>query len=95
MEIILQQTGTVSIHLCRLGYNAFHFPPLQELGGSNSYYSIADQHQLNPQLFPMESKERYSELETFVKEYNDRGIYFFVDIVLNHTSTNSKWLLDD
>jgi hypothetical protein len=22
-------------------------------------------------------------------------VVFFVDIVLNHTSTNSKWLLDD
>lgn len=27
-----------------LGYNSFHLPPIQELGMSRSYYSIANQH---------------------------------------------------
>jgi len=29
-----------------LGYNAFHFAPIQETGYSKSYYSIFDQHTL-------------------------------------------------
>lgn len=34
-----------------IGYNAFHFAPIQETGASNSYYSIKDQNQLSSLLF--------------------------------------------
>ena len=101
MSVFPRCIGTIDkwprffLHQASLGYNAFHFPPLQKLGWSNSYYSIEDQHQLNPQLFPLEEKHRYDALDSFVKDLNHRRILFFTDIVLNHTSTTSDWLKDD
>lgn len=35
-----------------LGYNAFHFAPIQQLGASMSLYSIKDQLSLSKELFP-------------------------------------------
>ena len=75
------------------GYNGFHFPPIQELGMSNSYYSIGDQLKLSPDLFPGEDK--YKELGDFVNDFKKKGVTFFVDIVLNHTSNTSEWIKDD
>lgn len=70
-----------------LGYNAFHLPPIQELGMSRSYYSISNQHELSEELFHMPNK--YQALERFIKQFNKNGVTFFVDIVLNHTSNTS------
>lgn len=35
------------------GFNAIHFSPLQQLGRSNSGYSLYDQLQLSNTLFPV------------------------------------------
>jgi len=39
-------------HQKALGYNLFHITPIQELGFSNSLYSINDHNKLNSELFP-------------------------------------------
>lgn len=73
MSVFPRCIGTIDkwerffLHQTSLGYNAFHFPPLQKLGCSNSYYSIEDQHQLNPQLFPLEEQLRYEAISNFIK----------------------------
>ncbi|EGR30904.1 hypothetical protein IMG5_121500 [Ichthyophthirius multifiliis] len=80
-----------------LGYNGFHFPPIQQLGASGSYYSINEQLQVNIEIF-----KQYANMEdggfqkmkeivnTMEKEHNAICI---VDILLNHTSFDSEWLL--
>lgn len=77
------------------GYNAFHFTPIQELGASNSAYSLKDHKKLNPMF----------NLENATKQYDFKDIAQFVefmrkewkmvsitDIVLNHTANETPWL---
>ncbi|PVU86318.1 hypothetical protein BB560_006755 [Smittium megazygosporum] len=82
-----------------LGYNMLHFLPIQERGSSDSPYSIYDQLEFAKSLFegcnpPIKtSKDRDSALASVLSSMEkDHGIIGVVDIVLNHTANNSKWL---
>ncbi|KDR16306.1 Glycogen debranching enzyme, partial [Zootermopsis nevadensis] len=77
------------------GYNMIHFTPIQELGGSNSSYSLSNQQKLNP-VFNNNNKEiDISDVEKFIaKLRNEWKIVSICDIVLNHTANESKWLLE-
>lgn len=74
-----------------------HFTPVQELGTSQSSYSIYDQLKLNSKLFSGGHDEEYKwkQLQHFVqtleKKYNMLSI---TDLVWNHTADNSPWLTE-
>ncbi|CAD8122387.1 unnamed protein product [Paramecium sonneborni] len=72
-----------------LGYEAFHLPPIQQLGQSTSLYAIADQQRLNTDIFGNHSLDDLKLL--FAKFPNT---HFFIDILLNHTAFDSKWLVE-
>ncbi|XP_034241741.1 glycogen debranching enzyme isoform X2 [Thrips palmi] len=75
------------------GYNMVHFTPIQELGGSNSAYSLSDQLKLNPK-FDFDGKTAdISDVEAITdKMRRDWKVLSICDIVLNHTANESQWL---
>ncbi|KAF2645816.1 glycogen debranching enzyme [Massarina eburnea CBS 473.64] len=71
------------------GYNMVHFTPLMERGVSNSPYSIYDQLQFDPAVFP----NGEADVERLVKKMQDEfSMLAMTDVVWNHTANNSKWL---
>lgn len=76
------------------GYNVIHFTPLQELGMSNSSYSISDQLMLNSEFtHQRNSLVTWKEVKNFVSEMQrDWSMLSVTDVVWNHTSKNSEWL---
>lgn len=76
------------------GYNMLHFTPVQELGGSNSSYSLAEQLKLNP-IFNDGPKLTFHDVEIFMSKMRaDWKMTSICDIVLNHTANESEWLRD-
>lgn len=78
------------------GYNMIHYTPLQQRGESNSPYSIYEQNEFSEDLFggkkkgrEEKEKEMRSMLGRIKKEW---GMLGMIDVVLNHTANNSKWL---
>eukprot|EP01122_Echinamoeba_exundans_P017960 TRINITY_DN9897_c0_g1_i1.p1 TRINITY_DN9897_c0_g1~~TRINITY_DN9897_c0_g1_i1.p1 ORF type:complete len:1516 (-),score=261.84 TRINITY_DN9897_c0_g1_i1:25-4167(-) len=78
----------------RLGFNAIHFTPPQQLGASGSSYSLFDQLALSDINFgSIAESERETRLAVELKRMEEEfGLLGFVDIVLNHTANNSPWL---
>lgn len=76
------------------GYNMIHFTPIQELGDSNSSYSLRDQLKLNPQ-FNDKHHVTKEELSDFIEKLRSEWKMLSIcDIVLNHTANESPWLVD-
>lgn len=72
------------------GYNMLHFTPIQELGGSRSGYSLANQLKVNPEFG---AKVTFNEVEKAIQKcHEDWGMASICDIVLNHTANESEWL---
>jgi glycogen debranching enzyme len=79
------------------GYTMLHWTPLQERGSSDSPYSIKDQKHYDPSIFmgdvdPGTIDTRVKEILRVAKE--DYGLLNLTDVVLNHTASDSPWLLD-
>ncbi|GAA6007978.1 hypothetical protein JCM10207_006986 [Rhodosporidiobolus poonsookiae] len=79
------------------GYNMIHYTPLQQRGESNSPYSIFDQREFSDDLFPAQLKGKTQDKEREMKKMLERvrdewGMLGMIDVVLNHTANNSKWL---
>ncbi|XP_074640295.1 glycogen debranching enzyme-like [Tubulanus polymorphus] len=76
------------------GYNMIHFTPLQELGYSNSAYSLKDQLHLNSNFSPSPEKrytfEDVAKLVKFMK--TNWNVLSMTDLVYNHTASNSQWI---
>lgn len=73
------------------GYNLIHFTPVQELAGSRSAYSLADQLKIDPGF----GNVTYEDVGRVVRKLRDEwGIASICDIVLNHTGNESLWLQD-
>ncbi|GJQ87827.1 hypothetical protein Trydic_g18672 [Trypoxylus dichotomus] len=76
------------------GYNMLHFTPIQELGASNSAYSLKEQLKLNP-IFDDGQPTTFDEVEKLLSKLRTEWkIASICDIVLNHTANESKWLVD-
>ncbi|XP_028161356.1 glycogen debranching enzyme isoform X1 [Ostrinia furnacalis] len=78
------------------GYNMVHFTPVQELGASNSSYSIANQLRLNPRFSADAGREAtFADVENLVaKMRSDWKMLSICDIVLNHTANETPWLAE-
>lgn len=77
-----------------LGYNMIHFTPIQELGVSQSLYSLGDQLKLNSSLFPglFTASEQMEALEATIREVDSLGVGCCIDIVLNHMSISADFI---
>ena len=81
----------------RCGYNAIHFTPVQELGASQSAYSLKDHQRVNPMFNFENAKINYTfdDIAQLIESMRrDWGIVSFTDIVLNHTANETPWLQD-
>ncbi|KAE9549903.1 hypothetical protein FO519_006887 [Halicephalobus sp. NKZ332] len=71
------------------GYNMIHLTPIQTLGISNSSYSIADYHKVNPAF----GEVSFDDVGSVIKELEDEwGMLAIQDVVWNHAAKNSQWL---
>ncbi|RLV91284.1 Glycogen debranching enzyme [Spathaspora sp. JA1] len=70
------------------GYNMIHFTPLQYRGASDSPYSIYDQLQYDPTIFPDNDKAP-AEIQSILHKHK---LLALTDVVWNHTAHNSEWL---
>jgi glycogen debranching enzyme len=83
-----------------LGYNFIHFAPIQELGRSQSHYSINDHLALSSELFPgldtvtltQEAQKQEALKDTLHRLDIELGLGAIVDVVLNHISAGSHVL---
>ena len=71
-----------------LKYNVIHFTPIQQLGGSNSAYALANQHKVNP-MFKASLDDIKKEVDFMEKKWCMISV---TDIVLNHTADDSEWI---
>lgn len=79
----------------KAGYNMIHLTPVQELGGSNSAYSLHDQLKLNSSFNDNGQKYEFDDLKKIIQKLHMKWKLFFIcDIVLNHTANGSPWLKD-
>ncbi|XP_061181595.1 glycogen debranching enzyme-like isoform X2 [Saccostrea echinata] len=77
------------------GYNMIHFTPIQELGQSNSAYSIRNQLSLNPIFNTTDKTYGYDDVKRLVNEMvRNWKILSMTDLVLNHTANDSAWLTE-
>ncbi|XP_006814389.2 glycogen debranching enzyme-like, partial [Saccoglossus kowalevskii] len=74
-------------------YNVLHFTPLQELGASESSYSLRNQDQLNPVFNNDGKKITYQDVGDFVTKLNmEWHMLSITDVVWNHSSFDSPWI---
>ncbi|XP_075221320.1 glycogen debranching enzyme isoform X2 [Lycorma delicatula] len=75
------------------GYNMIHFTPIQELGGSNSAYSLRNQLELNTTFHEGDNKVDFNKITQFTDLLrNEWKILSICDVVLNHTANETPWL---
>jgi glycogen debranching enzyme len=81
-----------------LKYNFVHFTPIQSLGRSESLYCIRDNNEINDDFFKtkLSNEQKLKMIHTKICEFREKyGIASMVDIVLNHTASNSEWLREN
>ncbi|KAH7885855.1 glycoside hydrolase family 13 protein [Phlebopus sp. FC_14] len=79
------------------GYTMLHWTPLQERGASDSPYSIKDQRKYDLSIYdsPVDFQAAVSQMEDVLRiAKDDYGLLSLTDVVLNHTASDSTWLLD-
>lgn len=78
------------------GYTMLHWTPLQVCGASDSPYSIKDQKNydlrvFNPPVEPLAAASIIEDTLRVAKE--EHGLLSLTDVVLNHTASDSEWLV--
>ena len=79
----------------KTGFNMIHFTPIQELGASNSAYSLKNHFRLNPAFNCQQSgaAPSFQDVRHLVEFMNKEWqILSITDIVLNHTANETDWL---
>lgn len=75
------------------GYNMIHFTPIQELGESNSSYSIRHHQVLNPTFSTSEMEFNEANVKALVTDiHKNWNMFSIVDVVWNHVANNSDWI---
>ncbi|KAF8449235.1 glycoside hydrolase family 13 protein [Boletus edulis BED1] len=78
------------------GYTMLHWTPLEVRGASDSPYSIKDQKNYDLRIFdiPVEPLAAASIVEDTLRVAKEEyGLLSLTDVVLNHTASDSKWLI--
>ncbi|EGT54590.1 hypothetical protein CAEBREN_28219 [Caenorhabditis brenneri] len=74
------------------GYNMIHLTPIQELGVSNSSYSLSDHHGL---VKTLGSHYGFEDIRNLVEDLEKTwGLLTVQDVVWNHAAKNATWLLE-
>ncbi|EPQ65564.1 Bgt-4880 [Blumeria graminis f. sp. tritici] len=77
------------VSISERGYNMIHFTPLQRRGASNSPYSIFNQLEWDPTMFPNGEADVKDLINSMQSKY---GLLGLTDVVWNHTAHNSEWV---
>ena len=75
--------------IAQRNYNMVHFAPLMKRGVSNSPYSIYDQLQFDPDIFP-DGEDNIARMVSDMEQ--EHGLLSLTDVVWNHTASDSRWL---
>ncbi|CAG9321923.1 unnamed protein product [Blepharisma stoltei] len=91
---VFERWYEVLTHQKELGYNMFHFAPMQEFGSSGSHYSLNDPNKLNSDIFKAYDNEekKLKALENLLNRLDREGVGSIIDIVLNHLSPGAPFL---
>ncbi|XP_059049795.1 glycogen debranching enzyme [Achroia grisella] len=78
------------------GYTMLHFTPVQELGASDSSYSIANRLRLDPRYSGDSGREAtFADVENVISKIrNEWQMASISDVVLNHTANETPWLTE-
>jgi glycogen debranching enzyme len=101
LTLVTERLGSIEhwdaqfVQAAKSRFNCLHFTPVQPLGSSHSAYSLTDHLQVNPKLIPGENyQQRLAALEQEIERVRvQHRLLSFTDLVLNHTSVDSEWLL--
>lgn len=79
------------------GYNAIHFTPIQQYGGSGSHYSISNFDQIDDYYFEkpesLNKAQKLQQLSDSFGALRKKGVLSITDLVLNQISIDSEWLI--
>lgn len=79
----------------RSGYNMIHFTPIQELGSSNSAYSLKNHFAVNPSFSYKDHDVGFEDIQKFVEMMRKEWkVLSITDIVLNHSANETPWIHD-
>ena len=77
------------------GYNMIHFTPMQELGQSQSSYSIQSQLDINSAFSSSSVSATFDNVHALIKKMQmEWNVLSLTDVVWNHTANSTKWILE-
>ncbi len=70
-----------------------HFTPMQELGKSNSSYSLQSQLRINSAFSSAKKKASFEDVKVLVNMMQSKwNMLSLTDVVWNHTANSTEWL---